>query len=107
VPDLRNDRARLAAEADALRHTLAEHRMQAAASSSELTVHVQWSSSWTRGLHVHDVWQGSMQRKGSVMADLVHLPAAARSRGCQGGGAPSWARAPGVCPCHRASPEVC
>lgn len=38
MPDLRNDRARLAAEADTLRHSLAEHRMQAAASSSELTV---------------------------------------------------------------------
>ena len=45
MPDLRNDRAHLAAEADALRHTLAEHRLQAAASSAEATVHFKLLSS--------------------------------------------------------------
>jgi hypothetical protein len=42
--DLRNDRTRLAAEAEALRHTLAQHKMQAAASSAELSVRLQ--STW-------------------------------------------------------------
>jgi hypothetical protein len=66
VPDLRNDRARLAAEVDALRHTLAEHRLQAAASSAELTVQLTVAVVINGECCNIDVWQGSRRAKDSV-----------------------------------------